>query len=443
MEKPREASALEACLDRIMAGESAAECLAALGSEAAAAEPLVSAAVRLQRVRAERLSDAQRQKAHVALAAAMREQNWRAAGARPARAVFSWPWGWQPSGSVALAAVLAVVLVAAMAFSAVASEPGGITYPLRVAVERAPLMFANSAGARVTGELDLAGRRLADLENYLQSTGRVEPTALAALLVAIGRAANEADMVSSQEQVALQARITDQARVLAALAAASIEPQAAAPLQAAAQVTSQIAVQLAAGANGHTQQGGPQEPSEQGPAGGPAHTPTCPATATCSPTLAPFGPTETPEPPAGTMQHQAVTLAPAASRQRAQTSEPVWHEPPRQHTPSTVGTPGPGGTAQGTPARDTGSGGTATPGGVAPTPGRLGTAHPEGTHTSDATAPRSNGPTGEPPGAQGPGPGATSAPEPPAPEPPAPGNPPGGDGGPLPDAGTPGAGGRG
>ncbi len=438
MEKSRKASALEECLDRVVAGESVAECLAALGSQAAAVEPLVSAATRLQRVRAERLSDAQRQKAHVTLGAAMRERNRRAAGARPARAIFSWPWGWQPSGSVVLAAVLAVVLVAAMTFTAVASGPGGITYPLRVAVERAPLIFANSAGARVAGELDLAGRRLADLENYLRATGQVEPTALAALLAAIGRAANEADMVSAQEQVAVQARITEQARVLAALAAASIEPQAAAPLQEAAQVTSQIATQLAAGANGRTQQNGPQEPAERGPVGGPAHTPTCPASAPCSPTPAAFGPAVTPQPPAGTMQHQTVTPAPVPSRKRAQTSEPVWHEPTRQHTPSAVGTPGPVGTAQGTPARDTGPGGTATPAGAAPTPGQQAT-----THAATAPAPGSYGPTGEPPGAQGPGPGATSVPEPPAPQPPAPGDPLDGDGGPPPGAGTPGTGGRG
>jgi len=420
MKKPQGASALEECLDRVAAGESAAECVAALGSQAAAVEPLISAAARLQRVRAERLSDAQRQKAHATLAATMAERNRRAAGARSARAIFSWPWGWQPSGSVALAAFLAVVLVAAMAFTAVASGPGGITYPLRVAVERAPLMFAGSAGARVNGELDLAGRRLADLENYLRATGQVEPTALAALLAAIGRAANEADMVSVQEQVGVQARITEQARVLAALAAASIEPQAAAPLQEAAQVTSQIAVQLAAGANGQTQQNGPQEPAERGPAGGPAHTPTCSATATCSPTPAPLGPTATPQPPAGTMQPETVTPAPAASRQRVRTSEPVLHEPTRQHTPLAVGTPGPVGTAQGTPARDTGPGGTVTPAGIAPTPGQQATAYPEGVHTPGAPAPGSNGPTGEPPGSQGPGPGATSAPEPPAPEPPAP-----------------------
>jgi len=438
MENRREASALEECLDRVVAGESAAECLAALGSEAAAVGPLVSAAARLQHVRVERLSDAQRQKAHVTLAAAMRERNRRAAGARPARASFSWPWDWQPSGSVALAAVLAVVLVAAMAFTAVASGPGGVTYPLRVAVERAPLMFADSAHARVTGELDLAGRRLADLENYLRATGQVEPTALAALLAAIGRAANESDMVSAQEQVAVQARIIEQARVLAALAAASIEPQAIAPLQEAVRVTSQIATQLAAGSNGRTQQNGPQEPAERGPAGGPAYTPTCPATATGSPTPEPPGLTVTPQPPAGTMQHQTVTPAPAASREHVRTSEPVWNEPTRQHTPPAQGTPGPMGTAQGTPARDTGPGGTATPAGAVLTPGQQATADAVRAHGTDATAPApgSYGPTGEPPGAQDPGPGATSAPEPPAP-----GDPSGGDGGSPPGAGTPESGG--
>ncbi len=433
MENHREASALEECLDRVAAGESPAECLASLGSEAAAVEPLVSTAARLQRIRAERLSDAQRQKAHVTLAAAMRERNRRVAGAQPERTILSWPWGWQPSGSVALAAFLAVVLVAAMAFTAVASEPGGITYPLRVAVERAPLMFAKSVDARVTGELDVAGRRLAELENYLRKTGKVEPTALTALLAAIERAASQADMVRDQEQVAVRARITEQARVLAALAAAAIEPQAAAPLQEAARVTSQIATRLAAGANGHTQQNGPQEP-----AGGPAHTPAYPVTATFSPTPAPLGPAVTPQSPAGTMPHQTVTPAPAASRQRARTSEPVWHESTREHTPSAAGTPVPVGTAQGTPAGDIDPGRTATPGGIAPAPGQQATADAGRAHAPTAPAPGSYGPTGEPPGSQGPGPGATSAPEAPAP-----GDPSDDNGGPPPDLGTPGAGGQG
>ena len=77
MEKPQGASALEECLDRVVAGESAAECLAALGSQAAVVEPLVAAATRLQHVRAERLSDAQRQRAHATLAAAMAAAGFR------------------------------------------------------------------------------------------------------------------------------------------------------------------------------------------------------------------------------------------------------------------------------------------------------------------------------------------------------------------------------
>ena len=279
MEKPRMDLMLEDCLDQVAAGESAAECLVACGNQAAAIEPLVFAAERLQRVRSQHLSDAQRQKAHAILAAAMRERNRRAADARPAKLPSAWPWGWQPRFNVGFAVVLAVALVAAMAFTVVASQPGGITYPLRVGVERLSVMLANSAQGRVAGEMKLADRRLADLESYFRSTGRVEPAALAALLAGDERAADEADMLNAQERVEVQGRITTHSRVLAALAAAMPDPQSAAPLQEAVRVTSQIATRLAGGANGPTLPQGPHDPAGTGPAGGSAHTPTRAATA--------------------------------------------------------------------------------------------------------------------------------------------------------------------
>ncbi len=81
MDKQRQGAVLADCIERLQAGETEADCLARYGAEAAALAPLLSAAVRLQRVNARRLTDAQRGQAKATLRAAMLSQHRRSQSA--------------------------------------------------------------------------------------------------------------------------------------------------------------------------------------------------------------------------------------------------------------------------------------------------------------------------------------------------------------------------
>ena len=60
MNKQRHGAILADCIERLQAGETAVDCLARYGAEAAELAPLLNAAMRLQRVNTHRLTDAQR-----------------------------------------------------------------------------------------------------------------------------------------------------------------------------------------------------------------------------------------------------------------------------------------------------------------------------------------------------------------------------------------------
>ncbi len=403
MNSHREASSLDECLERIARGESAAECLARMGDDAAAIEPLVATAERLQRVREARLSDTQRQQARATLATAMRQQGRRSGAASPVRPAFQWPWAWQPRFGAALAAVVAVVLLATMAFTAVAGQPGQAAYGLRLAVERLPVLLSPSAERRVTAELRLADRRLADAEAHLLEAGKAAVPALDALLASHARAASQADGLGETEQAEVRARIATHARLLAGLSETAADGQAAEAFERAAMVANQIALQLAAGAKGATEQHGPQEPRSNGPVTGPTQSPAGRATTGGGATVAPRRPTVTPEPEATTPAPGMNASATPAMRRWGpgadMTDMPGRSTAVPPATPVSTRTPVPQATPQG-------------PGGVTPTPGQRATEHVE-----TATPPGPQGtPDGNGPGPQGPGEGPAHGQQPGTPE---------------------------
>lgn len=398
MNSHREASSLEECLERIARGESAAECLARMGDDAAAIEPLVATADRLQRVRAERLSEAQRQQARATLAAAMRQQGRRAGVAGHTRAGFGWPWSWQPRFGPALAAVVAVLLLATMAFTAVAGQPGQAAYKLRVAVERLPVLLSPSAEGRVAAELRLADRRLVDAEAHLLEAGKAAVPALDALLASDAMAAGRADALGETERAEVHARIATHARLLAGLSETAADGQAVEAFERAAMVANQIALQLAAGAKGAAGQHGPQEPRSNDPVTAPTQSPARRATATGGATTAPHQPTATPEAAATVPAPWTNASATPAMRRSgpgaAATDMPGRSPTVLPATPAATTTPAPQGAQQG-------------PGGATPTPGQRATDHFE-----TATPPGPQGtPSGEGPGAQGTPPGEGPGPQ--------------------------------
>ena len=183
MDEQRQGAILADCIERLQAGETMADCVARYGAEAAAMTPLLSAAVRLQRVNVYRLTADQRGQAKATLRAAQLSQNRRAI--EPATDA-PWPFRLALPGAMrglALAGMLAFTLCVVVTITAVAaSQPGDAAYPVRIIAERAPVLLKTTAAAKATAELRIADRRLADVERYLATTGQLEDGAVAALL---------------------------------------------------------------------------------------------------------------------------------------------------------------------------------------------------------------------------------------------------------------------
>jgi hypothetical protein len=219
---------LDDCLQRLAAGESVAQCLARYPEAAPELAPMLAAAEQVRAFSAVRLSQGQRLRAKVALREELATQGMRRKQAALPIGM-SWPrWRLAP-----LAALLAVVLFSTVAFSAVAaSKPGDPAYPVRVAVERAPVWFQFSAHGRIAAELALADRRLAEATRE----GAAHPVAIAALLRSDAEAIRRAEALSAADRAQVAARVTAHAAELEKLAAQSSQPELGASLlQAAAQ----------------------------------------------------------------------------------------------------------------------------------------------------------------------------------------------------------------
>ncbi len=193
---------LDDCLRRLQAGETIAACLDHYPDQASELAPLLTAAARLRPLAGQRLSDAQRAQGRAVVRAAARTQAARATQPRSQQG-----WGWMKSRAFGLAmAGLATVLVLALAGTTVlASQPGDVSYPLRVVAERAPAALQPSPAGRANAELRIADRRLDDLESHLRATRQVEAAALAALIRGDEAAARRAiDLPETQRRLVAQ-----------------------------------------------------------------------------------------------------------------------------------------------------------------------------------------------------------------------------------------------
>lgn len=411
MDQLRGALALEACLERLAAGDTIATCLAAYPDQAADLAPVLATAARLQTMAGQRLADSQRRQAQATLAAAMarqRRQSAQRSAPNPA------PW-WTPAAwlgrtrGFALAGMLAATLFVGLTVTAIAaSDPGQAAYPLRVIVERVPVLLRASADGKATEELRIADRRLADVNHYLAATGQLEQAAVDALLDGDEAAALRAAALSETDRGAIAARVTAHAHALADLAEAAAETPTSVTLRAAAVQALAIAASL---------QTGPAQPAAP-PGARPTATPAPTLTVTSTATAPALDPTEAPAPrpttapprpsptagptataagvgpgrratalaltptaqptatatpnhaaslPTGTTEAPRATPAPGRrATALAQTATPTPTD--TLPTPTTPGTPAPGRRATAIAQTATAAAPTATPDGSAPTP---------------------------------------------------------------------------
>jgi len=213
------------CLARMAAGESLEACLARYPQKAAELAPLLLTAAELHGLAGARLSQGQRLRAKVTLREALAERN------RPQTPVVA---RWLRVLPVALL-LTAVLFVSVTGAAIAASQPGDFAYPLRIVVERAPIFVRFSSAGRAAEEVDIAGRRLSDVREYLIRGGAVQPVALRELLARDEAALRRAEQLSAEERLAILDAVAGHAEELAALAGVATEDEAQAHLQAAAE----------------------------------------------------------------------------------------------------------------------------------------------------------------------------------------------------------------
>ncbi len=213
------------CLARMADGESIEACLARYPQKAAELAPLLLTAAELHGLADARLSQGQRLRAKVMLREALAERN-----QLPTPAIGRW------LRVLPVALLLAAVLFASVTGAAIAaSQPGDFAYPLRIVVERAPILVRFSSAGRAAEEVGIAGRRLSDVREYLVRGGAVQPVALRELLARDEAALRRAEQLSAEERLAILDAVAGHAEELAALAGVATEDEAQAHLQAAAE----------------------------------------------------------------------------------------------------------------------------------------------------------------------------------------------------------------
>ncbi len=279
------------CLARMAAGESIEECLARYPQKAAELAPLLTTAARLRGLADVRLSQGQRLRAKVALREALAE---RSQPATPL--VRRWP-----RLLPVVSALVAVLFVVVVGGAITVSRAGDIAYPLRVTIERAPALVRFSSAGRAAEEASIAGRRLADVREYLLREGTVQPVALAELLARDRAALHWANQLGAEARLSILATVMGHAEELASLASVAADDEAQASLQAAAeQLRAMLARFIPAPAQESTPQPRPASPTPS-------------ATAAPPNTAAAVAPTRTPVPTRTAARAEAPPL-PAASR---------------------------------------------------------------------------------------------------------------------------------
>jgi hypothetical protein len=352
------AEILDDCLQRLQAGEALASCLARYPDQATGLRPMLAAAVRVQGLAGVRLSNGQRLRARVTL----RETLAQRTAPRP---WFAWLTDAGRQHGFAMAAVLVVILFLALAVNGVAASlPGQPAYPLRVAIERAPVILQTTPSGRAAVELNVAERRLEDLYHHPASAGQPDDAALAALLRGDEAAAAQVhNLAEAAQREPVASRIAAHAAQLTQLAEVAPTQSAADVLDAAAERTYAIAERLRRGLPPGEPDARPTPQRSEAQPTQPGHTPTPTATPTATPTPTPTAtasvlpvapppaddlpqPAETPEPehtPApgwrATAIIETVTAHPTLIRREA-TRTPRPTEPPPGPRPTGTHTPG-------------------------------------------------------------------------------------------------------
>jgi len=235
---------LDDCLARLKAGASLADCLSLYPEQAVELAPMLAAAVQLQGLSAHALSDAQRLRAKVILRETLASRSMPHA-ATSWLGLFGRAKGWAVAGAVALV-LFAVLSVGAVA----ASQPGDLTYGVRVAAERAPALLLRDPVLRADAELDAADRRLTDVRNAFQSARPAAPLALEALIAGDEAVAAQASRLSEPARLQAAARVEAHAATLSLLAESAPEAHAAEALAATAARARVIAARVRAGQPG-------------------------------------------------------------------------------------------------------------------------------------------------------------------------------------------------
>ncbi len=321
------ATILDDCLARLKAGASLADCLALYPEQAVELAPMLAAAVQLQGLSGHVLSDAQRLRAKVILREALAKRSMRHA-ATSWRGLFGWANSWAAAGAVAL------VLFAVLSVGAVAtSQPGDLTYGVRVTAERAPALLLRDPALRADAELDAADRRLTDVRNAFQSARPVAPLALEALIAGDEAVATQASRLSEPVRLQAAARVEAHAATLTLLAERAPAAHVAEALAAAAARARVIAARVREGQPGIPPPAGrptiaapsPTQPTPASPSVTPATTalptPTPAETATPTPqaTRSAGAPTQTSTPdrrPLDGTREPSVTRLPLATETR-------------------------------------------------------------------------------------------------------------------------------
>ncbi len=215
------------------------------GAEAEALAPLLDAAARVRRLRAYRLPESRRQRAKARLQAAWIAQEGTKDAATGWQRWLAWPGAWGHLRG-ALAATLALVLVATLTLTAVASgDPGSVLYPARATLERVPALLESRPESRAGAELRAADRRLADLSSHLERTGQPARAAVEALLKGDAAAAAAAAALDEAVQRAVSDRIAAHAAELARLAELAADGESKLALRSASLQAEQLAGTLA------------------------------------------------------------------------------------------------------------------------------------------------------------------------------------------------------
>ncbi|MEE8471143.1 MAG: DUF5667 domain-containing protein [Dehalococcoidia bacterium] len=164
---------LDTCIDRVtLKGDSIEQCLESYPEQAAQLEPVLRAALSVMEASSINPRPDFEKDARVRLLSALEAK----AGEKGRRLVPF--WGWQRRWAVAVTIILAVLLVGGGTVGASANSlPGDVLYPVKTATEKVRAFFTFGKEARASLHIDLAERRLREMES-LAERNRFVPESL-------------------------------------------------------------------------------------------------------------------------------------------------------------------------------------------------------------------------------------------------------------------------